>query len=160
VFSAAVHRVFGNLEVVDEYTAFVGLHKAGGHVEGGCLAGSVRAEQTYNLALCHTNRHMVYHCTLAVFLYQIVGAEYHQLVVAGCRLYFEARAVAVYHKFLVHNLLLLHPALYIHARQRRGVRNFEFRSGYVALLPVAAVTVDTKRESHYFEVLKLSRLSI
>ena len=50
-----VHGVFGDVEVVEVDAAFVGGDEAGGHVEGGGLAGAVRAEQPDYLSLGHVD---------------------------------------------------------------------------------------------------------
>ena len=50
-----VHGEVGNVLVIYIYVARVGHDKAGRHIERGCLACSVGAEQTHNLALTHVD---------------------------------------------------------------------------------------------------------
>lgn len=81
VLGTAVHRILGDVHVVDVYLPLVGDDKAGGHVECGGFAGAVRAQQAHNLSLCHINGHMIDHGALAVFLHEVLGTEHH--VVGG-----------------------------------------------------------------------------
>ena len=49
----------------------VGGNQSHGHVEGGSLAGSVGAQQAYNLALLHVDGNVAYYGTLAILLYEV-----------------------------------------------------------------------------------------
>ena len=66
---ASVHRESSDILVVKENTAVVGCHQTCRHIECGRLAGSVRTQQTNNLALFQLDGHIVHYGSFAVFLY-------------------------------------------------------------------------------------------
>ena len=66
-----VHRIGGDIHVVEEDTPVIGSYQTGRHVERGRLTGSVRTQQTYYLALLQLDRHIVHYGSLTVFLYQM-----------------------------------------------------------------------------------------
>ena len=71
---ATVDGIFGDVEVVEEDSSFVGSDKTDGHVERGGFAGSVGAEKAYDFALFHVDGDMVGYGALSVFFYEVVGA--------------------------------------------------------------------------------------
>src|SRR5579883_709185 len=50
---ALIHRQLCHVVAIELDTPFIGLDQAGHHVEHGCLAGAVGAEQAHRLALTH-----------------------------------------------------------------------------------------------------------
>lgn len=68
---AFVHRVVGDIFIVEEYLAGIGGDEPRRHVESGRLAGTVGSQQSDNLALLQTDAHIVDHRALAIFLYQM-----------------------------------------------------------------------------------------
>ena len=88
-----IDGIVGNIEVVEINMSLIGRNQTRSHVESGRLTGTVWAQQTYDFALCHINRHMVDHRTLAILLHQVLGTQHH--VVArefrGRLLYFGRR---------------------------------------------------------------------
>ena len=53
----------------------VGHDQARGHIERGGLAGTVGAQQTYDLTLLHVEAHVVHHGTLAIPLDESFRAQ-------------------------------------------------------------------------------------
>ena len=58
---AQVHRQLGDVVVAEGDRAVVGAHQADDHVEGGGLAGAVRAEQPDDLPLLDLDRDVLHH---------------------------------------------------------------------------------------------------
>ena len=72
---ALVHRQAGDVARLEPDRALVRLDDADDHVEGGGLAGAVRAEQADNLAGRNGDGDAVDHAALAVFFHQLFGGE-------------------------------------------------------------------------------------
>jgi hypothetical protein len=53
--------------------ALIRFNKAYNHVEGGGFTGTVRPQQTYNLALAHLYRHTLNNGAAFVFFYEVIG---------------------------------------------------------------------------------------
>ena len=68
-----VHRVVGDIFIVEEYLACIGGDKPRGHIESGCLAGTVGSQQSDNLTLLQSDAHVIDHRALAIFFYQMFG---------------------------------------------------------------------------------------
>ena len=55
----------------------VGHYESRGHVEGRGLARSVGSQQPHYLALPYVDAHSVCDSPLAVYFYEVVGAQHH-----------------------------------------------------------------------------------
>lgn len=74
VLCAAINRILGDVEVIEEDTALVRLYQTDGHIECRSLACSVRPEQSDNLTLSDINRNMVDNRAFTVFFDKIISA--------------------------------------------------------------------------------------
>ena len=66
--------------------ARVGHDKTCGHIERRCLAGTVRSEQSDNLALLHVDRNVVNNGALSVALHQSLGTQHHAFALLHARI--------------------------------------------------------------------------
>ena len=79
-YARACALVYGevcNVLVVKVDVACVGHDEARRHVERRGLARSVGAQQAHDFALPHVDRHVVYHCALAVALHKRLRTQHH-----------------------------------------------------------------------------------
>ena len=76
----AEHRHFGDIGIVQEYVAGIGLDEAGNHIERGGLSGSVGAEKAHYLALFDFDGNALYDGAFAIFLYQVGAIESHNRI--------------------------------------------------------------------------------
>ena len=67
------HR--GNLLVINKDTSGIGDYQSGGHIEGGRLTGTIRAQQSDNLALLYVEGDIVDDSSLAVDFYEAFGPK-------------------------------------------------------------------------------------
>ena len=72
-----IHRQLGDLLIVQENLSFVRNHLTCNHIETRRLAGSVRAEESYNLSLVDLHGDSFNHGADAVFLDEICAMELH-----------------------------------------------------------------------------------
>ena len=66
-----VHRVRGDVLIVQIDLTVIGGYQTGGHIESCGLTGTVRSQQTHNLPLFQLNGHIVHYGPFPVFLYQM-----------------------------------------------------------------------------------------
>jgi len=89
-----VHREPGDIEIIEEYFAFIGLDQSNRHIESGGLAGAVGTKQSNNLTLLYLDRYMVHYRAGAVTFHKLGGmydnAQWEILVkILGNRLPYE-----------------------------------------------------------------------
>jgi hypothetical protein len=70
-FGSFVHRLLGDILVVQKYLTRIGFNQTHNHIKGGGFSGAVWPEQPDNLALPHFETHIIHHTALTVYLYQI-----------------------------------------------------------------------------------------
>ena len=74
---AHIHRQAGNILPVKRNRAGIRLDDAYYHIKGSSFAGAVRAEQTNDAALLHTDADIIYNASVRIFFYKISCFNYH-----------------------------------------------------------------------------------
>jgi len=70
-----VHRQVGDVVLIDQHAALVGIHQADDHVKAGGLAGAVGAEQADDLPAFNGQADIAHDLPALVALGQMLGFE-------------------------------------------------------------------------------------
>ncbi len=71
-----VHGQIGDVLIIQEDVAAVGLYKPHDHVEGGGLAGAIGTQQAHDLALLHLHMNAIHHRAALVFLEDVLCPQH------------------------------------------------------------------------------------
>ena len=73
-----------NILIIEQHPTGKGLSQASQKAQQGCLAGTVRAQQTQRLPLCHLEGHTIDHRLAADLPDQVLGRDADHVSLSSC----------------------------------------------------------------------------